>query len=89
MVKVDDTAPGIAEGKAAGTWTVGVAVSGNAMGLTEAQYREMPDEERAFRREHAHATLRQGGADVVIDSVADLLPVVAAIEGRLERGERP
>lgn len=89
VVKVDDTAPGIAEGKAAGSWTVGVAVSGNAMGLTEAQYRELPDEERAFRRDHAHAVLRQSGADVVIDSVADLLPVIDAIELRLAAGERP
>jgi phosphonoacetaldehyde hydrolase len=34
VVKVDDTAPGIGEGKAAGTWTVGVALTGNAAGLS-------------------------------------------------------
>lgn len=89
VVKVDDTAPGIAEGKAAGTWTVGVAVSGNALGLSEADYARLPDSERRQRREKAHADLRETGADVVIDSVADLMPVIAAIERRLAAGERP
>ena len=34
VVKVDDTKPGIAEGIAAGTWTVGVTLSGNGVGLS-------------------------------------------------------
>ncbi|WP_162785418.1 phosphonoacetaldehyde hydrolase [Polynucleobacter necessarius] len=34
FIKVDDTEPGIEEGKAFGCWTVGVAVSGNALGLS-------------------------------------------------------
>jgi phosphonoacetaldehyde hydrolase len=34
VVKVDDTTPGIDEGIAAGTWTVGVAASGNEVGLS-------------------------------------------------------
>lgn len=34
VVKVDDTTPGIAEGLAAGTWTVGVTASGNEVGLS-------------------------------------------------------
>ena len=33
-VKVDDTAPGIEEGRRAGMWTVGLLLSGNAAGLT-------------------------------------------------------
>ncbi len=37
VVKVDDTAPGIAEGLAAGSWTAGVAMTGNALGLTAAE----------------------------------------------------
>ena len=89
VVKVDDTAPGIEEGRAAGTWTVGVAVSGNAMGLTEAQYAELPTDEKAIRRARAYGVLRNAGADVVIDSVADLLPVIDDIELRLAAGQRP
>ncbi len=33
-VKVDDTVPGILEGRRAGMWTVALVCSGNALGLT-------------------------------------------------------
>jgi hypothetical protein len=33
--------------------------------------------------------MRSCGAHHVIDSIADLEPVAAEIEGRLQRGERP
>ena len=89
VVKVDDTEPGIAEGRAAGTWTVGVALSGNALGLSEAEWRALPSAERTPLADAAYATLRATGADYVIDSVADLLPVVDAIEARLAAGEQP
>ena len=35
------------------------------------------------------ARLRAAGAHYVIDGVADILPVMQAIEDRLGRGERP
>ena len=87
-IKVDDTTVGIAEGLNAGAWTVGVAVSGNCFGLSLADTRTLPAAEFSARREKARATLAAAGAHYVIDSVADLLPVVAEIEGRLARGER-
>ena len=89
VVKVDDTAPGIAEGLAAGCWTVGVAVSGNALGLSREALAGLPEPEFAARRKAACATLEAAGAHSVIDSVADLMPVIEAIEARLSRGERP
>jgi phosphonoacetaldehyde hydrolase len=89
VVKVDDTEVGIEEGINAGTWAVGVAVSGNAFGMTEEEVRALPPEEFTRRREAAVARLLAAGAHYVIDSVADLLPVVSEIEGRLVRGERP
>ena len=88
-IKVDDTTVGIAEGLNAGAWTVGVAVSGNCFGLSLAETRALPATEFSERREKARATLFSVGAHYVIDSVADLPPVVAEIEGRLARGERP
>ena len=88
-IKVDDTTVGIAEGLNAGAWTVGVAVSGNCFGLSLAETRALPAAEFSERREKARATLFSVGAHYVIDSVADLPPVVAEIEGRLARGERP
>ena len=41
----DDTAPGIAEGVAAGCPTVGVALCGNHVGLTEEELSALPEDE--------------------------------------------
>ncbi len=46
VVKVDDTEPGIAEAIAAGSWAVGVTLSGNLCGLT-------PDELAALSEPNA------------------------------------
>ncbi|MBB5465800.1 phosphonoacetaldehyde hydrolase [Paraburkholderia sp. Clong3] len=88
-IKVDDTEVGIEEGINAGTWAVGVAVSGNAFGMSEAEVKALPADEFAARRNAAMARLKAAGAHYVIDSVADLMPVVYDIEARLARGERP
>jgi phosphonoacetaldehyde hydrolase len=88
-VKIDDTEVGIAEGLNAGAWTVGVVLSGNVFGLSVSDTARLSPAELASRRESGNARLRGAGAHYVIDSVADLLPVVADIEGRLQRGERP
>jgi phosphonoacetaldehyde hydrolase len=89
VVKVDDTVPGITEGLAAGSWTVGVAMSGNALGLSLEQLNALSETEREMRRTLAMRELVLGGAHYVIDSIADLPPVLDVIEGRLARGERP
>ncbi len=89
VVKVDDTAPGIEEGIAAGSWTVGVAVSGNAFGLSQAETAALPAAEYETRRAAARHALEEAGADVVIDSVAELPAVLREIEARLAAGDRP
>lgn len=89
VVKVDDTAPGIAEGVAAGSWTVGVATTGNAFGATMAEQRALSPEAYAERRAAACRELEAAGADYVIDGVADLPELLAAIEARAGRGSRP
>lgn len=88
-IKVDDTEVGIAEGVNAGCWTVGVATTGNLLGLSLADKEALPADELAVHRERAVARLTAAGAHYVIDGVADLLPVVDMIESRLARGERP
>ena len=88
-VKVDDTEVGIAEGIHAGAWSVGVAVSGNVFGRPLEETQALPAEDYQRLRGEAADKLLAAGAHYVIDSVADLLPVIHAIEGRLERGERP
>jgi phosphonoacetaldehyde hydrolase len=88
-VKVDDTVTGIEEGLNAGMWSVGVAMTGNEVGMTEAELRAMDPRARERLRATAYARLRAAGAHYVIDGIADLLPVLDAIEARLARGERP
>jgi phosphonoacetaldehyde hydrolase len=72
VVKVDDTPPGIAEGVAAGCVTVGVALSGNIVGMTPEELAAASPETVAALRAKATETLKAVGADHVIDTVADL-----------------
>jgi phosphonoacetaldehyde hydrolase len=88
-IKVDDTEVGIAEGTNAGAWTVGVAVTGNVFGLSLADTNALSAEDFAAKRKTAAAKLENAGAHYVIDSAADLLPVLAEINARLARGEKP
>ena len=78
-VKVDDSEVGVAEGRAAGAFTVGVAASGNSAGLSLAEYRTMPAALRESRLEAARRSLMSAGADLVVDSVADLVPALERV----------
>jgi len=84
---VDDTAPGIGEGKAAGAWTVGIALTGNAVGLSTQELAALTSADRDRLRARAADELRD--ADMLIDSIADLPKAIAAIESRLAAGQRP
>ena len=88
-VKVDDSPVGIGEGRAAGAWTIGVAASGNGVGLSVDALQALDPAERQRRVAAAAAELRAAGADYVVDSVADLEPVLGEISDRIGRGERP
>jgi phosphonoacetaldehyde hydrolase len=76
VVKVDDTESGVAEGRAAGCFTVGVAASGNGLGLTASEWAALPGAERAQRLGRVEKSLREAGADAVVASVADLIPAL-------------
>jgi phosphonoacetaldehyde hydrolase len=88
-VKVDDAPVGIAEGRNAGCWTVGVAASGNAVGLDRAELAALDDETRANRIAAAAAALRAEHADFVIDDVSQLMPVIHTIAEAIAAGRRP
>lgn len=88
-VKIDDTRPGVEEGLNAGMWTIGLAMSGNEIGLPLAELQAMPAAEREAKRQAAYARMYQTGAHYVVDSIADILPCLDDIEARLARGEKP
>ena len=88
-VKVDDAPVGIAEGRQAGCWTVGVAASGNAVGLNAAEFAALDPEDRARRVAAATAELRAEGADFVIDDVSHLIPVIHRIAAAIAAGQKP
>lgn len=88
-VKVDDAVVGINEGKAAGSWTIGVSASGNGVGLDREALLALPADDRERRLAAATDELRAAGADYVIESVADLWPLLETITGRIEAGETP
>jgi phosphonoacetaldehyde hydrolase len=88
-VKVGDTVSDIQEGLNAGMWTVGVAATGNEVGLSAADLAALSPDDRTRRSEAARETLRHAGAHYVVDSVRDLLPVLQAIDVRLASGKRP
>jgi phosphonoacetaldehyde hydrolase len=89
MVKVGDTIPDIEEGLNASMWTVGIALTGNMMGLREDEILAIPLEIVQARRCSIIDRLYQAGAHFVIDSIADLPVVLDEIQTRLNHGEKP
>ena len=73
VIKVDDAEAGIAEGRAAGCFTIGLAASGNGMGLSLEAYQALDPTDRDDRLAKVRASLMAAGADLVIDSVDDLI----------------
>ena len=88
-IKVDDAAVGIVEGVEAGCWAIGVAASGNGVGVDAGTLAAMPEAQREAAIAAAAHTLVEAGAHVVIDDVWQLLPVVHAIAAQIAAGEYP
>jgi len=88
-VKVDDATVGIEEGRLAGCWTIGLAASGNGVGLSLEDYRALAEPDRRARVAAAAEDLKAAGADYVIDTIADIRPALEAIAARITAGERP
>ena len=88
-VKIGDTLPDIDEGLNGGMWTVGLAKSGNELGLNAEEIGALAAEELQARLERAYKRMAGTGAHYVVDTIADVLPVIERIGRRLAAGERP
>lgn len=89
VVKIGDTPADIQEGLNAGMWTIGLVKTGNKVGLTLDEWHALTPEARSQRLAIASDRLSQAGAHYLVDSLADILPMLDTIEARLARGEKP
>jgi phosphonoacetaldehyde hydrolase len=89
IVKIGDTLPDIDEGLNAGMWTIGLAKTGNELGLTEKQVAEEDPAAVATKLARAYQRMSHAGAHYVVDGIADVMPALDDIHARLARGERP
>lgn len=89
FVKVGDTLPDIGEGLNAGMWTIGLAKTGNEVGLTKREIESLDPEVRRTRIEQVCRRTRQAGAHYTVDGIYDVSSLLEEISGRLAQGERP
>ena len=88
-VKIDDTVPGVEEGLNAGMWTIGLAVSGNEVGMMLDDWKALPAAGQKVKRERAYARMQQCGAHYTVDTIAEIMPCIDEIQARIRRGEAP
>jgi len=89
IVKVGDTVTDIEEGLNAGMWTVGVTRTGNEVGLSLLEAESLAPTALNKYIRLAEEKLRAAGAHYVVESAADILPVLDEIDARLARGGTP
>jgi len=89
IVKIGDTAADVEEARNAGTWAVGLAMSGNECGLDLEEYRALDPTRAEEIRRAATAKLTAAGAHFVVDGPWDCMPVLERIEELLRSGLGP
>merc|ERR1711872_643647 len=89
VVKVDDTTGGIEAGLMAGCWTVGIAKTGNYVGMTEEEMESADPTSLREKIDSAGQLLNKAGAHFVIDTTNDLPDVIEEINRRLKLGLGP
>jgi phosphonoacetaldehyde hydrolase len=84
IAKIGDTPADVHEGLNAGAWSIGVARTGNMIGLSHDDFYSLPEPERESRLVNARADLQASGAHYVIDSLAEVGPILDDIDARLK-----
>jgi len=70
-------------------WTIGLAMTGNEVGLSKADLDALDPTVRENKRKRAYTRMAQAGAHYVVDGIGDVPPLIDDINARLARGERP
>jgi phosphonoacetaldehyde hydrolase len=89
VAAVGDTVPDVEAGLNAGVWTIGLAQTGNEVGLTATEFAALPAAEQIAKRRRARDRLAAAGAHCVADGIWGVPAAVAALNDRLARGEQP
>ena len=82
-VKVDDAPVGITAGHNAGMVTIGLAASGNGVGLSVEEFRALSVGDRQIRIDQSATLLRDAGADYVVETVADIPALMDNVSARI------
>lgn len=88
-VKIGDTLPDIEEGKRAGMWTIGLAITGNEVGLSEKEWNDLSQTEQNNFRTKAYQRMFNQGADYVVDGIWDVISILDEISDRVDVGDLP
>ena len=89
VANIGDTPVDVESGRNAGVWSIGVAETGNQMGLTQKEVEELTPELHRHKLEQARLSLTQAGAHWVIDTMAELPGVINNINLLLMNGKTP
>lgn len=89
VLKIGDTRVDVEEGRNAGCWSAAVTSSSSEMGLSLADYTALSPGEKTRRLEELRRRFEAAGAHAVIETLHEVPALVARINERLARGERP
>ena len=89
VLVVVDTPLGIEAARNAGMWVVGVTMTGNGLGLSQAEAEALTAPDLDQRIDAIEKEYLAAGAHFVLRSAAHLIPVVDQINKRLEEGVLP
>ena len=79
VVKVGDTVSDIKEGKNAGVSSVGIIEGSSEMGLGREEFERLSAEEKKRRTALVREKYRSAGADAVIGSMQELMPLLESV----------
>lgn len=75
VIKAGDTISDIKEGKNAGVMTVGIVVGSSEMGLSEAEFAALGEEERNAKIKEVEKRYFEAGADAVVTDIRGILQI--------------
>ena len=89
VLKVGDTVSDIKEGRNAGVWSAGIVIGSSEMGLTEAEFEALSDEEKERKCREVAGRFLDAGADKVFYTIEDLEAFLLGWVQQDHRKKRP